>query len=121
MQDTYDAKASTEFHAQLPEVLRSMVDRAGAKMVYGEPVTTGGKTVLPVATVRYGFGGGSGSSSERRQQGGGGGGGLIAKPLGVVEVTESQTRFIPITSNWSFLVAVGVGLVLGWWITPKGD
>jgi len=87
-------------------------------MVYGEPVSIGGKTVLPVATVRYGFGGGSGSNPEARR-GGGGGGGLVARPLGVVEVTESQTRFIPISSQWSTLAAVGVGLVLGWLVIGR--
>src|SRR5262249_42228425 len=118
MQDTYGATASTEFHTQLPEVLRSMVDRAGARMVYGEPVSVAGKTVLPVATVRYGFGGGSGSRAEERR-GGGGGGGLVAKPLGIVEVTESQTRFIPFANQWTVFAALGLGLFLGWLVTPK--
>ena len=87
-------------------------------MVYGEPVSVAGKTVLPVATVRYGFGGGSGSTAEERR-GGGGGGGLVAKPLGVVEVTESQTRFIPIGSRWAVVAAFGLGLVLGWLVIPE--
>jgi len=96
-----------------------MVEGASAKLVYGDPVSVGGKTVLPVAAVRYGFGGGSGSNPEKAAHGGGGGGGLTAKPLGVVEVTELQTRFIPFNSHWTLLTAVGLGIALGWLITPK--
>ena len=72
-----------------------------------------GKTVLPVATVRYGFGGSSGGKGNNWQHGGGGGGGLVAKPLGVVEITQSQTRFIPIFSSRALVIAVGVGVCLG--------
>jgi len=104
----------TEFQPALPEVLRSIVERAGAKMVYGDPVTVGGKVVLPVAKVAYGFGGGWGANPEHRRHGSGGGGGVMAKPLGVVEVTESETRFVPIGSTWTVFGAIGLGLILGW-------
>ena len=88
-------------------------------MVYGDPITVGDKTILPVAKIRYGFGAGSGSGSgvkngaEQRGEGGGGGGGLIALPLGVVEVTASATRFVPIRSGWSWMAAAGIGAVVG--------
>ena len=95
---------------QFAEVFKSIVEHAGAKAVYGEPVSVNGKTVLPVATIRYGFGGGSVGRDDGHY---GGGGGLVAKPLGVVEITQSQTRFIPIYSTWTLLVAVGVGVYIG--------
>ena len=86
--------------------------RKATVMVFGEPVSVGSKTVVPVAKIRYGFGGGSGAKGDGEQHGGGGGGGLIAKPLGVVEISETDTRFIPITSNWTLVAAVGLGAVL---------
>lgn len=88
-------------------------------MVYGEPVSVGGKTILPVASIRYGFGGGSGARENSGQHGGGGGGGLVAIPIGVVEITEAETRFLPITSNWMLLAAVGLGVALGFLIVPR--
>src|SRR6266496_967465 len=111
-----DTPASAELHKELPGVFQSIVDRAGARLVYGEPVSVRGKIILPVATVRYGFGGGSGGSGDKQQHGGGGGGGLIAKPVGVVEVTDSETRFIPIRSPWAMVAAVGIGVALGFLI-----
>ena len=99
--------------ADLKEVFRSITENAGAQTVYGEPITVGDKTILPVARILYGFGGGSGDSSSHPSRGGGGGGGCIAKPLGVVEITPSRTRFIPIGTNGRVLFALGLGIVLG--------
>lgn len=82
-------------------------------MVYGEPIRLESKTILPVAKVRYGFGGGGGAGKHGDQHGGGGGGGLVAMPVGVVEVTESQTRFVPVTTSGAVLSALGIGFFLG--------
>ena len=111
MQPTLETPAAV---THLEEVFRSIVDHAGAKTVYGEPITLEGKTVLPVARVQYGFGGGSGGGKgESEGFGGGGGGGLIARPLGVVEITQSETRFIPIARDRTVATAVAVGFFLG--------
>ena len=96
------------------QALRSIVGHAGANTVFGAPVTAQGKTIVPVAAIRYGFGGGSGRRANSGQHGGGGGGGVISRPIGVVEITPTQTRFVAIHSEWSFLAAIGVGLCLGW-------
>jgi len=37
------------------DVFKTIVEHASAQMVYGEPISLQGKTVLPVAKVRYGF------------------------------------------------------------------
>lgn len=104
---------ATETTMSFEEVVRSIIDHAGAKTVYGEPISAHGKTILPVAKVRYGFGGGSGRSGNTEQHGVGGGGGLMAKPIGVVEVTQTDTRFIPITSSWPLVVGIALGVALG--------
>ena len=96
------------------DVFKTIVEHAAAKTVFGEPVSVAGRTILPVAKISYGFGGNSGGKGNHWQHGGGGGGGLIARPLGVVEATQSQTRFIPIASTWTLVAAVGLGVCLGW-------
>lgn len=73
--------------------------RAQVKSVFGDPITAGDKTIIPVAKIAYGFGAGAGTggAGERAKgEGGGGGGGLRAKPVGVFEVSAGQTRFVPV-------------------------
>ncbi len=85
--------------SSLPESARPLVSQlaeeigrhANAAMVYGTPVERGNVTVIPVARVRYGFGGG-----DHNRQDSGGGGGVSASPIGYVEITNSSTRFRPI-------------------------
>lgn len=99
---------------------------AGVKTVYGEPVMVDGKTIIPVARVAYGFGGGTGSRKRSESEPGkesadeapgGVGGGMSAKPVGVVEVTSEETRFVPFGQKkrmaLTALIASGVGLGLG--------
>ena len=104
---------------RLEEIFRAIVDHAGAKIVFGEPVTTEGKTILPVARLGYGFGGGSGRKRDGAQHGGGGGAGLKAKAVGVVEITASGTRFIRFVSVWDILACVGFGVLLGLLVMPN--
>lgn len=110
----------------MSELIKSIIDplqqSAAARSVYGEPVTTQGKTVIPVARVAYGFGGGSGKGrssitpGEGEGEGGGGGGGVIALPVGVFEVTQSGTRFVSANGDRKLLAATlaGIGLGLIW-------
>jgi len=97
---------------------------ATAKTVYGEPVTIDGKTIIPVAKVAYGFGGGSGgpaavegADAEGKPSGSGAGGGIAAKPIGVVEVTKAETKFVPFGQPKKFAIAAivgsGIGLLAG--------
>jgi uncharacterized spore protein YtfJ len=84
----------------MPELLNSIIGRIGdtasVKSIYGEPVSAHGRTIIPVARVACGFGGGAGKRHQAEQEGEGGGGGLVALPVGVFEVSESGTRFIPL-------------------------
>jgi uncharacterized spore protein YtfJ len=96
----------------LQELFRSLVAQAGVKTVYGDPVSTEGKTVIPVARIRCGFGGGSGKKAAE-QEGGGGGGGFVAKPVGFIEISAQGTQFVPISAPREFALAVGLGVCLG--------
>jgi uncharacterized spore protein YtfJ len=95
------------------EPLKSIGDQiqsAGARKVYGDPVTVGVRTVIPVARVRYGFGGGGGGhrgDAQTAEQGGGGGGGGQISAVGVIEITPAGTRFIPIWDGRIVLVLIG--------------
>jgi uncharacterized spore protein YtfJ len=78
--------------------LRGLLDRiSGARLCFGEPVTSGGRTVIPVARVRTAGGWGWGSGDERDRGGtgsGGGGGGFVeAKPAGFIEFDDAGARY----------------------------
>ncbi len=97
---------------------------ASVKAVYGEPVEAQGKTIIPVAKVVYGFGGGYGEAAkdkkgERGKEGGGVGAGVRAKPIGVIEVTEGDTRFVPCTSGKKIAALLAVGFIAGFLIGRK--
>lgn len=101
-------------------ILQSLKDStlaANVKSVYGEPITAQGKTVIPVARIMYGYGGGGGTGgvgdTRARGEGGGGGGGARAIPVGVIEVSDQQTRFVPITNRKRTAAAVAAGVALG--------
>jgi uncharacterized spore protein YtfJ len=106
------------------EILQSIAEKtqssAHVKTVYGEPVVTENKRVVPVARVAYGFGGGAGSRAkagqepERKDEGGGGGGGCAVIPIGVVEITNDCTRYISFGLAPKLIAAVAGGLFLGY-------
>jgi uncharacterized spore protein YtfJ len=72
----------------------------------------------------YGYGAGAGtggvcaSSAWGEGGGGGGGGGVRAIPVGVIEVSDQETRFVSITDRKRFagavLAGIGLGMLLGW-------
>jgi uncharacterized spore protein YtfJ len=107
--------------ALLQSLHENLAARAQVKSVFGEPVTAGEKTIIPVAKIAYGFGAGAGTSEmgEKRPkgEGGGGGGAVRATPIGVFEVTPKETRFVAIQDKkklaGTLLLGAGLGLLLG--------
>lgn len=69
----------------------------------------------------YGYGAGAGTGgvgeSSAKGEGGGGGGGVRAIPVGVVKISEQQTRFVPITDRKKLSAAVLAGVGLGIWLS----
>jgi uncharacterized spore protein YtfJ len=108
--------------ALLQSLKEGILSQASVKAVYGEPIAAQGKTVIPVAKIMYGYGAGAGAGgvgdSSARGEGGGGGGGVLAIPVGVIEVSDQQTRFVPITDRkrlaGAVLAGIGLGMWLGW-------
>ena len=109
------------------EFIERMAERLGGKAtvtaVFGEPIERNGVTVIPVARVRWGFGGGAGmgpmiaggteaaGTGEPAMAGGsGGGGGVIADPVGYLEIGPEGVSYRPIVSPMpspGFLLALG--------------
>jgi uncharacterized spore protein YtfJ len=96
--------------------LEAIAERVGAHAsvtaVFGEPVERGGLTVIPVASVRWGFGGGGGTSGGEEEAGGsGGGGGVAADPSGYIEIRDGEATFRrigPAYPSAPFILAVGL-------------
>ena len=116
-----------------------MAERVGGKAsvraVFGDPIERDGITVIPVAKVRWGFGGGAGrgpiavgpgidgqtpevllsDDSSQSGAGSGGGGGVTAEPIGYLEIGPDGANFRPITPvmpSPGFLLASGVAAML---------
>lgn len=106
-------------------ILERIRNTARVELVYGEERCIGEKTIIPVAAVAYTFGGGAGGGTatpstnghgeETSVGGGGGGGGLVrVQPVGVLEITEDETRLVPVL-DWSRIITTAL-TVFGVWM-----
>jgi uncharacterized spore protein YtfJ len=107
-------EAMDQARAAAAEPVDRMLDRLGeriggqatVKAVFGEPTERGDVTVVPVARVRWGYGGGSGTGPAGRGAtngdamagGTGGGGGMMADPLGYLEIRPSGATYVPLAA-----------------------
>lgn len=95
------------------DVLGKLADRlasADARTIYGNPIERDGLTVIPVAKVRYGFGGGVGRKKSIGQEGTGAGGGVHVTPVGFIEMGKNAVRFRRIRTTPAPLIALSIGL-----------
>jgi uncharacterized spore protein YtfJ len=96
------------------ETLKAISERlqsaASVKCVYGDPVTAGDRTVIPVARVKFGFGSGG---SNNLVKGGGGGGGMQAEPVGVLEITSAGSAFKDFPDYRRIGIVFAAGILLG--------
>ena len=112
----------------IEKLASSFGQNASVKNVFGEPIYSGDKTIIPVARIAYGFGGGYGKGNKKpkkddaREQvhaeeepfgkGAGGGGGFTATAKGIYEITPTCTRFIPANPTQKILIGVAIGYLL---------
>lgn len=116
MQDMSDAGENPVI-----QILDRVKNSARVDLAYGEAREIGGRTIIPVAVVGYLFGGGSGAGVdpaedgvfEKAGSGGGGGGAVRVQPVGVLEVTEDETRFMPIL-DWTRIITTFLTLFGVW-------
>jgi uncharacterized spore protein YtfJ len=117
--------------------IAELIERSlGIRHVYGEPVTQGDTTVIPVAKVTYAFGAGGGSARPRRRSGAGeaalpesaraeaggsgGGGAVTMSPLGVVEIGPQGTHFHTLPPLGASLGRRRAGARAGWLSGRRG-
>ena len=101
-----------------------MAERVGGKAsvrsVFGDPIERDGFTIIPVAKVRWGFGGGAGRGIEEGSETGeigegSGGGGVTADPVGYLEIGPDGATFVSIVSprpSPGFVLAAGATAAL---------
>jgi uncharacterized spore protein YtfJ len=105
--------------ATIPGELGEIFLRAArVDTVFGEPVSEGGITVVPVARARWGVGGGAGrrGSADGEPREGMGGGGIRVDPVGFVVIRGADAEFRPIRAEpkWGLLLGLAaLGFLLG--------
>ena len=94
----------------LPPAVKLLARLTGARLCFGEAVNAGGRTVIPVASLRTAGGGGFGSGPPSSPgEGGGGGGAIDARPVGFIEISPEGTRFERIDDGRAALRAIAAG------------
>ncbi|ARK30458.1 GerW family sporulation protein [Halalkalibacter krulwichiae] len=82
--------------------------------VFGEAIEGECQKIVPVAKATYFVVGGGGQGSEETNHSGGDGGGTFIrlKPVGVYEVTNKRTRYIPTMNYTPLLYLAGSACLL---------
>lgn len=94
----------TEIEALLKATIGEMERLLATKTVIGEPITAGGKTVIPLLSVGAGFGVGAGSGKGDEGTGGGAGGGFGMRPIAVIVIEEDTVRVEPVRKGGGSLI-----------------
>lgn len=86
----------------LRDLVGSATEAASVKRVFGQPIERDGATVIPVASVRGGFGGGEAEppaqppeASQAKPSSWGGGGAWSASPVGVYLLKDGALTWVP--------------------------
>jgi uncharacterized spore protein YtfJ len=106
----------TDVLSSVRDAIGGLRDSASVARVFGDPIEANGKTVVPIGRVAYAFGAGYGSGTENEEpsgEGAGGGGGASVTPVGVLEITDDDTRFVRFSSWRRVAVALGAGIGIG--------
>jgi uncharacterized spore protein YtfJ len=93
--------------AEAIKELAQVPERTSAAHCFGEPVSAGERTVIPVAEVAYGvgFGWGGGGDAESKGSGGGGGAGGRARGVAVIELSPDGVRIHPVFDQTAITLA----------------
>ena len=94
----------SEVEELLKATIGEMERLLASKTVIGEPITAGGKTVIPLLSVGAGFGAGAGAGKEDEGTGGGAGGGFGIKPVAVIIIEEESVRVEPVEKRPGSLI-----------------
>jgi uncharacterized spore protein YtfJ len=119
------------------QILQQIVNRElDAGSVFGNAVTHGARTVIPVARISGGGGGGFGSGSgpegkaddakpdaeTSEGEGGGMGFGQTARPVGFIEMSDDEVRWRPTWDPTTVIIAAAAAWIVTavfWGLRPK--
>ncbi|MFP3460542.1 hypothetical protein R5O87_06815 [Arthrobacter globiformis] len=104
----------------MADAMKSLTEsfrNVGVSRAYGDPIRLGGKEIIPVALVSFGFGGGTEGGDPEGAGSGGGGGGLVF-PLGVY--TQDDGGRLTFRPNPLSLMACLVPLVCAAGLALRG-
>jgi uncharacterized spore protein YtfJ len=118
--ETARAAAAEPIDRMLDRVGERISMRASVRAIFGEPVERGEVTIIPVARVRWGYGGGAGTGpdatdGQTMSGGSGAGGAVIADPMGYVEVRHDGAAYVPLSSPWMnpfVILASGISIAI---------
>jgi uncharacterized spore protein YtfJ len=121
--ETVDNQRASSERALADRFVDRLAERLGGvastNAVFGAPIERDGVTVIPVARVRWGFGGGAGhgggtqGESQGEGHGEGGGGGMAVSPLGYIEISDGEAEFKRIFDPMTLLFLAPLVLALG--------
>lgn len=87
----------------LSEVLKTALEKmqymSKTETVFGDPITAGDVTIIPVSKVSIGFAGGGAESSKGPGSGTGAGGGVSVIPVAFISVTGSKVQIHPLEKS----------------------
>jgi uncharacterized spore protein YtfJ len=116
-----EMRDQVDVESPVDRIIERLADSLGAKArvdaVFGEPIRQGDMTIVPVARVRWGFGGGGGTSEapgDEPASGSGAGGGVLADPAGHLEIGPMGATFrpIPVRPSPALILASGITAAL---------
>ncbi|MGO4886749.1 GerW family sporulation protein [Anaerobacillus sp. MEB173] len=127
METLPEVKKTSRFKSPIRVIFEKLSPGTRTEDVYGEPIEIAGKKVVPVSKVTYFVGGGAGlekkdDNKPKNSEGEGGGGAIIVKPVGVYEITEKKTRYIPtLDLSALFLLAGVLGIFLSIFVSKSDN
>lgn len=102
----------------LKDLIGGVQDASTVKRVFGDPIERDGALVVPVASIRGGFGGGQGpaagpgADAAAESVSWGGGGAWSASPAGVYMLKDGEATWYPaVDANRTILLSMLTGIV----------
>ena len=95
----------------MDEIVTAAREAFNARLVFAEPYTRDGTTVIAAAKVSGGGGGGGGQDRDEGQEGSGGGFGLHARPSGAYVMKNGSVRWMPAVDANRVITIIGAVVI----------
>lgn len=109
---------------ELEDIFKAIEDlreKGSVRAVYGDPVTVGEKTIIPVADVKYGFRLGYEEGPEEETEADGqASGGVSSRPVAVLEITPEGVQVQPLMDeNRIAMLGMFTGIWSIFWVAKS--